>query len=148
MQLWKFHGKMKILAQVLQVDGKTETNRGVQKYAEKLYNLYSEHKKYSPITYLNWHIYIAKLHLKWQQVTQELRFFQTVWWTIWLPKIFQAVLCPTQLFQWKLICTFNQHCLSYKISNILPIQILFLNSSKLCCIDITFPRCATHSKDV
>ena len=32
-------------------------------------------------------------------------------------KIFQAVLCPTQLFQWKLICTFNQHCLSYKISN-------------------------------
>ena len=30
-------------------------------------------------------------------------------------KIFQAVLCPTQLFQWKLICTFNQHCLSYKI---------------------------------
>ena len=32
-------------------------------------------------------------------------------------KIFQAVLCPTQLFQWKLICTYNQHCLSYKISN-------------------------------
>ena len=32
-------------------------------------------------------------------------------------KIFQAVLCPTQLFQWKLICTFNQHCLSYQISN-------------------------------
>ena len=32
-------------------------------------------------------------------------------------KIFQAVLCPTQLFQWKLICTFNQHCLSYKISS-------------------------------
>ena len=32
-------------------------------------------------------------------------------------KIFQAVLCSTQLFQWKLICTFNQHCLSYKISN-------------------------------
>ena len=32
-------------------------------------------------------------------------------------KILQAVLCPTQLFQWKLICTFNQHCLSYKISN-------------------------------
>ena len=31
-------------------------------------------------------------------------------------KIFQAVLCPTQLFQWKLICTFN-HCLSYLISN-------------------------------
>ena len=29
-------------------------------------------------------------------------------------KIFQAVLCPTQLFQWKLICTFNQHSLSYK----------------------------------
>ena len=28
-------------------------------------------------------------------------------------KIFQAVLCPTQLPQWKLICTFNQHCLSY-----------------------------------
>ena len=32
-------------------------------------------------------------------------------------KIYQAVLCPTQLFQWKRICTFNQHCLSYKISN-------------------------------
>ena len=32
-------------------------------------------------------------------------------------KICQAVLCPTQLFHWKLICTFNQHCLSYKISN-------------------------------
>ena len=32
-------------------------------------------------------------------------------------KLFQAVLCPTQLFHWKLICTFNQHCLSYKISN-------------------------------
>ena len=32
-------------------------------------------------------------------------------------KIFQAVLCPTQLFQWKLIYTFNQHCLSYKISH-------------------------------
>ena len=44
-------------------------------------------------------------------------FLQTVWWTLWLRKIFQAVLCPTQLFQWKLICTFNQHCLSYKISN-------------------------------
>ena len=46
-----------------------------------------------------------------------LRFFQTVWWTILLRKIFQAVLFPTQFFQWKLICTFNQHCLSYKISN-------------------------------
>ena len=23
----------------------------------------------------------------------------------------------TQLFQWKLVCTFNQHCLSYKMSN-------------------------------
>ena len=32
-------------------------------------------------------------------------------------KILQAVLCPLQLFQWKLICTLNQHCLSYKISN-------------------------------
>ena len=31
-------------------------------------------------------------------------------------KIFQTVLCPTQLFQWKLICTFNQHCRSYRIS--------------------------------
>ena len=37
-------------------------------------------------------------------------------------KIFQAVLCPTQLFHWKLICAFNQHCLSYKISYILVIQ--------------------------
>ena len=26
-------------------------------------------------------------------------------------KIFQAVLCPTQLFEWKLICTFN-YCIS------------------------------------
>ena len=44
-----------------------------------------------------------------------------VWymWTIWLRKLFQAVLCPTQLFQWNLNCTFNQHCLSYKVSNIL-----------------------------
>ena len=32
-------------------------------------------------------------------------------------KIFQAVLCSTQLFLWKLICTFNQHSLSSKISN-------------------------------
>ena len=45
------------------------------------------------------------------------RFFQMVWWSIWLRKIFQAVLCPTQLFQSKPIRTFNQHCLSYKISN-------------------------------
>ena len=37
-------------------------------------------------------------------------------------KIFQAVLCPTQLFQWKLTCTFNQHCLSYKISNKLQLN--------------------------
>ena len=46
-----------------------------------------------------------------------LRFFQRVWWSIWRLIIFQDVLCPTQLFQWKLICTFNQHCLRYKISN-------------------------------
>ena len=32
-------------------------------------------------------------------------------------KIFQTVLCPRQLFQWKLICTFNHHCLSYTFSN-------------------------------
>ena len=32
-------------------------------------------------------------------------------------KQFQAVLCPTQLFKWKLICTFNQHGFSYHISN-------------------------------
>ena len=31
-----------------------------------------------------------------------------VWWTIWIRNIFQAVLCTIQLFQWKLICTFNQ----------------------------------------
>ena len=59
-------------------------------------------------------------------------------------KIFQAVLCPTQLFQWKLICTFNQHCLSYKISNRLqfnsPVFFFSENSSKLCCIDITFSK--------
>ena len=48
---------------------------------------------------------------------EPLRFFQKVWWSIWPQKIFQSVLCPTQLFQWKLICTFNQQCLSYKISN-------------------------------
>ena len=47
--------------------------------------------------------------------TRSLRFFQRVWWSIWLRKIFQDVLCPTQLF-WK---PFNQHCLSYKISNLL-----------------------------
>ena len=46
-----------------------------------------------------------------------LRVFQRVWWSIWLRQILQAVLCPTQLFQWKLICTINQHCISYKISN-------------------------------
>ena len=51
------------------------------------------------------------------QTIAVLMFYQRVWWSIWLRKIFQAVLCPTQLFQWKLICTFNQHCLSYKISN-------------------------------
>ena len=34
-------------------------------------------------------------------------------------KKIQAVLCLKQLFQWKLICTFNQHCFSYKISYIL-----------------------------
>ena len=32
-------------------------------------------------------------------------------------KYFQVVLCPTQLFQWKLICTFNQNCPTYYISN-------------------------------
>ena len=49
-----------------------------------------------------------------------LRFFQRVWWSIWLRKIFQDALCPTHIFQWKLICTFNQHC--YKISNSLRLQ--------------------------
>ena len=46
-----------------------------------------------------------------------LRFFHRVWWSIWLRKIFQDVLCPTKLAKLKLICTFNQHCLNYKTSN-------------------------------
>ena len=51
-------------------------------------------------------------------INTYLRFFQRVWWSTGLRKIFQDVLCPTHLFQWKLTCTFNQHCtcLSYKIS--------------------------------
>ena len=35
---------------------------------------------------------------------------------------FQAEMCPTQLFQWKLIFTFNQNCFSYKVSNRLQLN--------------------------
>ena len=82
----------------------------------------------------------------------RLRFFQTVWSTIWLRKIFQALLCPSQIFQWKLICTANLHCLSYKISNRLQFNSSLLfseNSLKLCCIDISkieVPRDVRNSK--
>ena len=34
-------------------------------------------------------------------------------------KPYQIVLCPTQLFQWKLVCTVTQHCLGYNVFNIL-----------------------------
>ena len=64
------------------------------------------------------------------KLCRHVRFFQTVSWTIWLQNIFQAVLCPTQLFQWKLICSFNQNCLSCKISNRLQFN-FFLFPHKL-----------------
>ena len=78
-----------------------------------------------------------------------LRIFQTVWWTIWCRKIFQAVLCPTQLFQWKLICTFNQHCLSYKISNRLQFNsfcFCFSKNSSYCINIIFFKMCRTFKR--
>ena len=59
-------------------------------------------------------------------------------------------MCPTQHFQWKLICTFNQHCLSYKVSNRLQFNSILCfseNSSKLCCIDINFSKmCRTFKR--
>ena len=66
-------------------------------------------------------------------------------------KIFQAVLCPTQLFQWKLICTFNQPCLSYTISNRLQFNSsLFLNKlfKMLLHWHTFFSTCATRWKQV
>ena len=45
-----------------------------------------------------------------------LRFFQTVWWTIKFDFEKYFKLYCVLLFQWNLICTFNQHCLSYAIS--------------------------------
>ena len=79
-----------------------------------------------------------------------LSIFQTVWWTIWHRKIFQIVLCPTQLFQWKLICNFNQHCLSYKISSRLQFNSSFFLKTLRNCVALTqiFQRCAARSKDV
>ena len=79
-----------------------------------------------------------------------LRFFQTVWWTTWLRQIFQAVRCHSQLFQWKLICTSNQYCLSYKISNILQFNSSSLFWTLRNCVALSqlFPRCVLHSKDV
>ena len=76
-----------------------------------------------------------------------LRVFQTVWWTIWIREIFQAVLCPTKIFQWKLICSFKQHCLSYKISNKLRFNsIVFLKTLRNY-IDMTFSKmCRTFKR--
>ena len=65
--------------------------------------------------------------------------------------IIQAVLCPTQLFKWKLICTFNLHCFSYKISNRLQFNSsLFPHKLFKCCnIDtLFFSKCATRWKHV
>ena len=66
-------------------------------------------------------------------------------------KILQAVLCPTQLFQWKLICTFNQHCLATKFPTDFNSTLFCFFSeiaSKLCCIDITFLKmCRTESRN-
>ena len=79
-----------------------------------------------------------------------LRFFQTVRWMIWLRKIFQSVLCPTRHFQWKLFCTFNQHCLSYKISNRLQFSSslffwkLFETVETVLHWHSFFPRCPAH----
>ena len=67
---------------------------------------------YSIVLFLYLSLWLCNLFSK-----QALRFFQMVWWSLWLRKIFRAVLCPTHLFQWKLICSFNQHCLSFKFSN-------------------------------
>ena len=58
----------------------------------------------------------------------QLRFFQRVWWSIWLRKIFQRVLCPTHLFQWKGIYTFNQTCIRYKNFQQTSIQFFFVSS--------------------
>ena len=72
-------------------------------------------------------------------------------WSIWLRKIFPAVLCPTNLFQWKLICTFNQHSLSYKISNRLQFNssLFFWKLSETVLHSHNlFPRWAAHSKDI
>ena len=51
------------------------------------------------------------------QIVFDLRIWQTVWWMIWCWTIFQPILSPILIFQWKLIFTFNQHCLNYRISN-------------------------------
>ena len=61
--------------------------------------------------------FLSTMTLDFNFVENSLRFCHRSDGRHGLEKIFQAVLCPTQLFQWKLICTFNQHCLSYKISN-------------------------------
>ena len=56
-----------------------------------------------------------------------------------------------QLFQGKLICTLNQHCLSYEISNRLQFNSsLFFWKRFENCVALTylFPRCAAQSKDV
>ena len=66
-------------------------------------------------------------------------------------KIFQAVLCPIELFQWQLICTFNQHCLSYKISNRLQFNSSLFYWKRFETVlhwHKFFPRCAAQSKDV
>ena len=67
-------------------------------------------------------------------------------------KIFQAVLCPTKLFQWKLICTFSQYCLrllatKFQTDFNWTLLCFSTNSSELCCIDTTFSEmCRTFKR--
>ena len=73
--------------------------------------------------------------------------------TIWRRRLFQPILCPTLIFPWELISTFNQHfmSLSYRNSNRLQFKssLFFLKSLQTCVVLIhLFPRCVPRSKDV
>ena len=73
-------------------------------------------------------------------------------WRPELPSVSVDCHCsPSLLFQCKPICTFNQHCLSYRISNRPQFKSsMFSKNSLKLYVALThlFPRCASRSKDV
>ena len=91
-----------------------------------------------------YHLLVIKQKMQRAWAFENLRIFQTVWWTMhmWRRKIFQAVLCPTHLFQENWFALSTNTVLATKFpTNFNPTLLRFLkNSSKMCGIDATFSK--------